>query len=310
MTLDEATAAFLSDVSSSGVPPLHEMTVEDARALGVQLRSLYGDGPDMERVEQHVIDARDGGSFDLRVLVPHGLVRGIVVFYHGGGWTLGEIDDFDTLGRLIADRSHCSVVLVGFRLAPEHRYPTAVEDAWTALLWVAARRTEVAGGDVPLIVVGDSSGGNLAAVVSRRARDEGEPGLALQVLVYPVLDSDLETDSYRAEENQLLVTRQSMMWFWDHYAPDAAVRIADDASPLRGEDLSGLPATVIVAAEHDVLRDEGEAYADRLRAAAVDVDYRCFEGQMHGFFTLVNVLPGHREGLEYIVEAIERRLDS
>ncbi len=158
------------------------------------------------------------------------------------------------------------------------------------------------------MVAGDSAGGNLAAVVAQRARDENGPAIALQVLVYPATDSDLDNGSYRDPDNQLLLTRDAMVWFWDHYAPDPASRANPDASPLRAADLSGLPPALVLTAEYDVLRDEGEAYAERLRQAGVPVEFRRFEGQMHVFFTLVNVLPASAEALDLVAAAVGRSL--
>jgi acetyl esterase len=307
MAVDQATSAFLAQMVESGARPLHEMSPDEGRALMASLRELFGPGPDMARVEEARVTAGDG-SFPVRVLVPAGRPRGVVVYYHGGGWVIGGIDDFDTLGRQLAERTGCAVVLVDYRLAPEHRHPTAAEDAWAALRWVSGHVREIAGDAVPLIVAGDSAGGNLAAIVAQRARDEGGSYIALQVLVYPVTDCDLDTPSYLDPANQLMLTREAMIWFWDHYAPDQPSRERADASPLRAADLSGLPPAVILTAEHDPLLDEGEAYAQRLREAGVPVEHRRFAGQMHGFFTMVNVLPGSAAGIDHVVEALERHL--
>ena len=209
--LDEASATFLASMAESGLPPLHELTPRAAREAGARMAELYGRGPEMARVE----DVELG-----RLFVPNGRARGVIVYYHGGGWVLGTPDQFDALGRRLAAGTGCAVVLVDYRLAPEHRYPTAVEDAWTALEWTAANLEQIAGGPVPLIVAGDSAGGCLAAVVAQRAREAG-PEIALQVLVYPVTDCDLDRDSYLDPANQLIVGRDTMAWFWDHYAPDA-----------------------------------------------------------------------------------------
>ncbi|MFC4116742.1 alpha/beta hydrolase [Nonomuraea zeae] len=304
MSLDEATIQFLKQLGEAGVKPLHEMTPEEARALGGMLGAMYGSGPEPASVEDVRIQAEDGGSFGARVLVPAGTPRGVIVYYHGGGWVIGAIDEFDTLGRILAHRTGCTVVLVDYRLAPEHRHPVAARDAYTALRWVA----DGPGRQLPIIVAGDSAGGNLSAVVARRARDEAGPAIALQVLVYPVTDCDLDNASYTDPENQLMLTRDSMVWFWDHYAPDLAARTNPDASPLRAKDLSGLPPAVVLTAEHDVLRDEGEAYAERLRQAGVPVEFRRFAGQMHGFFTMVNVLPGSAAAITTVVEAIDGSL--
>ncbi|MDQ6674977.1 MAG: alpha/beta hydrolase [Chloroflexota bacterium] len=305
MVLDEATSALLAEMAASGMKPLHEMTPMEARGLGPMLRDMYGAGPEMARVEDFEVRAADGASLTVRMLVPGDHPRAVIVYYHGGGWVIGALDEFETLGRQLAQRTSCTVVLVDYRMAPEYRYPTAAEDAYTALEWVASNLDQLAGGMVPIIVAGDSAGGNLSAIVSQRSRDTGGPAIALQVLVYPVTDCDLDTASYTDPENQLLLSRDSMIWFWDHYAPDTASRQKPDASPLRAEDLSGLPPAVVLTAEHDVLRDEGEAYAERLRADGVPVQLKRFPGQMHGFFTMVNVLPGSVAGIDYVVECID-----
>ena len=307
MALDEATAGFLAQMAESGMKPLHEMTPEEARGLGGALRDMYGPGPEVAHVVEESVPVA-GGSVPVRILAPEA-PRAVFVYYHGGGWVIGSLDESDTLARKIVERTGAAVVLVDYRLAPEHRYPVAVEDSWAALLWsvrhFAEHRT-----DLPLIVGGDSAGGNLAAIMAQRAKAEGGPAIALQVLVYPVTDADLDNASYSDPSNQLMLSRDSMVWFWDHYAPDQASRRRADASPLQATDLAGLPPAVVLTAEHDVLRDEGEAYAEKLRAAGVAVQSRRFEGQMHGFFTMVNVLPGADAGLEYVAEHIDRHLAS
>ncbi len=306
--LDDASSRFLAEMAASGALPIHELTAQQAREAGRQMVELYGPGPEMARVENLTIAAADGDQIALRVLVPDEHPRGVIVYYHGGGWVLGTLDQFDTLGRRLAEATGCAVVLVDYRLAPEHRYPTAVDDAWTALKWTAANVVPIAGGAVPLIVAGDSAGGNLAAVVARRARDEDGPELALQVLVYPVTDCDVDTSSYLDPANQLIVSRETMRWFWDHYAPEGSSRAHPDASPLRAAGLVGLPPAVIATAEHDVLRDEGEAYARRLADAGVRVRHRRFEGQMHAFLMMVNILPGADVAIEWIAQVVEREL--
>jgi acetyl esterase len=307
MALDEATTQLLSQMAEGGAKPLHEMTVEEARALAGSLNEAYGPGPEMRKVEQGRVLV-SGGVVPIRWLVPNDRPRGVIVYYHGGGWVIGGIDDVDALGRHLAARTGCVVALVDYRLAPEYRFPTAVDDAWAALRWVDQHREDLAGARVPLIVAGDSAGGNLAAVMAQRAKAADGPPIALQVLVYPVTDSDFTTTSYLSAENQLLLTRDAMIWFWDHYAPDELVRIHPDASPLRNPELSFLPPAVILTAEHDVLRDEGEVYATVLLKAGVPVQHRRFEGQMHGFFPMVNLLPGSATGIEYVVERIGESL--
>ena len=302
MALDTATVKFLKQMAEGDGKPIHESTPEEARALGTMLAELAGPAPEMERVEECSIEGQDGIA-TLRILVPIENPRGVLVYYHGGGWVIGSIDESDTIARKLAERTSCAVVLVEYRLAPEHRYPTAVDDSYAALEWVGDHLRDIAGQDVPLIVAGDSAGGNLSAIMAIRARDRGGPPIALQVLIYPATDCDFDRPSYTDPENQLLLTRDGMIWFWDHYLPDSSRRTEPDASPLYTENLSGLPPAVILIAEHDVLRDEGEAYAARLQEANVSTDLKRYVGQAHGFFSLL-MLPGSELGFQQVVLAV------
>jgi len=307
MAIDEATAGLLAQLAEAGGPLLHELTPTEAREVSAALSAVAGPGPEVARVYDELIATPDGDQFRVRVLVPDGEVQALVVYYHGGGWVIGDIDTYDHLARVLANRLHAAIVNVDYRLAPEHRFPAAADDSWAALLWASERMTEIAGGPVPLVVMGDSAGGNLSAVVARRARDAGGPQLASQVLVYPVTDADLDTASCLDPENQLLLTREAMIWFWDHYAPDAADRKHPDASPLQADDLTGLAPAVVLTAEHDPLRDEGEAYAEQLALAGVPVTLQRCGGQMHGFFQLIGVLPSSAAAIEYIAEQLARQ---
>lgn len=309
MALDQATQDYLATLEAQGRPPTHELTPDEARSYGPELIKLIGPGPDVARVQDTTLEADDGTPFAVRVLAPEGTAKAVIVYYHGGGWVIGSIDQFDTLGRQLADRTGCAVVLVDYRKAPEHPYPAAVDDAWHALQWVEENLEEIAGVRVPLIVAGDSAGGNLAAVLAHRARDRSGPPIAYQVLVYPVTNSDLDNRSYLDPANQLLLNRETMVWFWNHYLPDVETRTEPDASPLHAPDRAGLPSALIVLAEHDVLRNEGEAYADGLRRAGVAVEQQTFSGQMHGFFSMVNILPGSTRAIDYIVEHLTEFLD-
>jgi acetyl esterase len=305
MALDFATRRVMKQMAKMGAKPLHEYSVEEVRALA----PATGDGPiptpPMGRVEEHAVPV-NGGEIVVRVLVPRQKVRGVIVYFHGGGWVMCNLDQFDAMARKLAERTSCAVVLVDYRLAPENRYPVAVDDCYAALEWVDAHLVNIASiDDVPVIVAGDSSGGNLSATMALRARDREGPKIALQVLIYPVVDCDLGRSSYLDPENQQILTRDTMAWFWDHYLPDVALRSEPDVSPLRSESLEGLPPAVILTAEHDVLRDEGEAYAARLREAGVPVDFQRHIGQMHGFFTMLP-LPGSERGFQQVVKAVQR----
>ncbi len=234
MALDAATTAFLAEMAKAGGKQIHEMTPEEARSLGATLASMYGPAPEVARVEDYNVPTPDGSSFRIRLLVPEGKPRAMLIYYHGGGWVIGAIDEFDNLGRRLATRTGCTVALVDYRLAPEHRYPTAADDAYLALEWVADYLKKN-NQQMPIIIAGDSAGGNLAAVVARRARDRNGPPIALQILVYPVTDADFDRASYLAPENQLLLSREGMIWFWNHYVPDAAQRAEPDAARVRFE---------------------------------------------------------------------------
>jgi acetyl esterase len=311
MALDQATTALLDQLAANGLGPLQALTPAEARGRMAALRASVArqPGPDMASVRDTRVRV-SGGFVPVRVLTPVPRPRGVIVYYHGGGWVTGGLADFDQLGRLLARRTGCTVILVGYRLAPEYRFPTAVDDAWAALAWADQLRRELADTTpaVPLILAGDGAGGNLSAVTAQRARAAGGPAIALQVLVCPVTDCDLETTSYRDPANQLMLSRDLMTWFWDHYAPDPAARVHPGAAPLRTADLSRLPPAVVLTAEHDVLRDEGELYATRLLKAGVPVRCRRFAGQMHGFFTMTGLLPGADEALDYVTAAVSEAI--
>jgi len=272
--------------AAAGVPPTWEQTPEEVRAGFAPVKAMIGPGPAVASVRDIIIPGK-AGEIPARVYSPAPDSPGTVVYYHGGGWVLGSVDDWDACVRTLAVAAGCDVVSIDYRLAPEHVFPAATDDAYDALVWVAS---SLAGGR-PLVVAGDSAGGNLAAVSALRARDSSGPALALQVLIYPVTDHDLDRESYRQYDGrEFILNKADMAWFWDHYTPDPAARSNPYASPLRASDMSGLPPAFVLTAEHDPLRDEGYAFADRLRAARVPVEHRHYGSQIHGFFTMVNVI--------------------
>jgi len=311
MALDNATLAFLAAAAEAAGPdakPMWHLEPVDARAVSAGMTPMFGTGPDMHATHDHLLTGIDGGHFTVRVHVPVENPAGVFVYLHGGGWVLSGIDDFDTLGRQLAAKSGCAVVLVNYRKAPESRFPIAVEDSWTALQWTADHLEDIAGAPVPLFVGGDSAGGNLSAVMALRARDYNGPQLAKQILVYPVTDADFSRGSYLEDENQTLLTTEFMQWFWDHYVPNPEDRGHHEASPLRAESLEGLAPALVITSAHDVLRDEGEAYAQRLREAGVPTEHQRWEGQMHGFFSMVNVLPAAAEAMDFVAASVRAGL--
>lgn len=302
--LDPTTVGVLAQIADLGSPPVHIAGAVEARRAMRKRQMSVPPGPAVDRVEQVAIPTAGGTVVAARVFVPSS-ARATVAFFHGGGWVLGDLDGFDHYARRLAVVLASAVVMVDYRLAPEHRFPTALDDAWAATLWADEERRTGRLPSGPLIVLGESSGGNLAAAVAQRACREGVR-LDLQVLIYPVLDHDLGRASYLDPGNQLLVDSRAMAWFWEQYVPDRRIRDDPRASPIHG-DLAGLPVTVIATAEHDVLRDEGEDYARRLEAAGVPVIARRFDGQMHGFATMP-VLPGSEDLLRFLAVSVEQRL--
>jgi acetyl esterase/lipase len=212
----------------------------------------------------------------------------VVLYFHGGGWVLGDQVSDEPLCRDLCVRTDAVVVSVNYRHAPEDRFPAAADDAWAALQWVAAHTIELGGIPDELVAAGWSAGGNLVAVVTQRARDEGGPALRGQLLLTPVTDSAMDTASYRENADGYVLTAPLMRWFWDHYT-DPEQRTDPTAAPLRGE-LAGLPPAIVVTAQFDPLRDEGIAYADALRAAGVPVEHIAARGHTHTSLTMVDVV--------------------
>lgn len=298
--LDEPTRELLARLDPASEP----LRVDDLRAAAAAAAASLAPGPEVARcLDTHVKSAGEP-SIPIRILVPHQPPRCAIVYFHGGGWMVGGIAERDGLCRHLAVRCAAVVVIVGYRKAPEHRFPAAADDAWAAVRWAAHSLDDVVGAPLPLVVAGDSAGGNLAAVTALRARGATSPTLAGQLLVYPVVDADMTTSSYVAAENQLLLTRRHMEYFLDAYAPSAADRVGPDIAPLRAPDLSGLCPAIVVTAEHDVLRDEAERYVARLEVCGVPVAHRRFDGQMHGYFPLLGVLPAAERTLAWIAEQL------
>jgi acetyl esterase len=231
-----------------------------------------------------------------------------IVFFHGGGWVIGSFETHDNFCRALANRTQTVLVAVDYRLAPEHRYPAAADDCYAVARWVAEHGDEIGADGARIAVAGDSAGGNLSAVVALMARDRGAPRLRHQVLIYPVTDPDFERASYRENAEGYMLTREAMRWFWDHYVPDAARRGEAYASPLRAEKLAGVAPATVVTAEFDPLRDEGEAYAERLRDAGVPTTLTRYDGQIHGFAAMFEIFDQGKAALAQIAEALRGAL--
>jgi acetyl esterase len=299
MPLDPMIQTMLAATKASGWPGMAAVTPQAARDFMAARTALMGTGPEVGAIEEVAIATRSG-PIPGRLFLPAAKPRGLIVFYHGGGWVVGTPDEYELIARNLVDRSGCATLIVDYRLAPEHRFPAAVEDSYDALLWAAGERKRLGDANLPLIVAGDSAGGNLAAVCAALARDTGGPKIALQVLVYPVTDCDFTTASYQQHGEGLLLTRADMQWFFAHYVGDEARHADPLVSPMRAPSLAGLPPAFVLTAEYDVLRDEGEAFAAKLRDAGVAVTQRRYDGMAHGFLRMVNLIAGARQAMDDI----------
>ncbi|WP_166908697.1 alpha/beta hydrolase [Mycobacterium sp. DL440] len=292
MTLDPQIAGLI-EALDSGFPPVHTMTGAQARA---EIRARFVANPQPEPVAS-VVDhqvALDNGSIGVRVYRPDSPEPlPMLVYAHGGGFVFCDLDSHDGLCRSLANLIPAVVVSVDYRLAPEHRWPTAAEDLYAATCWAAHHAVELGADPSRIAVGGDSAGGNLAAVTTLMARDRGGPALAAQLLLYPVIAADFDTDSYRAFGRGFYNPRPALQWYWDQYVPVVGDRTDPYASPLRA-DLAGLPPAITVIAGHDPLRDEGIAYAEALEAAGVPTVRCAFEGGIHGFMTMPMLDIAHR----------------
>jgi acetyl esterase len=296
--LDPGAKAYVDRVNAG--KPVWEVTLEEARgAIDAETLEVFGPVDDVELVEDRLLE----GGLAVRLYRPaaEGPLPALV-YCHGGGWVVGSLDSHDPVCRRVARRTPCLVVSVDYRLAPEHPFPAGLEDAWAATRWLAAHTAELGVDPSRIAVGGDSSGGNLAAVVALRARNGGLP-LALQVLVYPVLDHDLDSPGYLEHGVGLNLTRAKMAWYWNQYLAGADGG-QPEASPLRSADLSGLAPALVQTAEYDPLYDEGEAYARRLEEAGVPVTLTRYEGQIHGFIRLGGLIDRANEALAEIEAAL------
>lgn len=321
-SLDPEVSAVIDDIDRQGVPEWHAMGVECARRVEDEVFSS-GTGPPVELVRDLSVPGPDG-DIPVRVYRPEGdEPHPLLVYYHGGGWVLGTLDSVENVCRELADRTGCIVVSVDYRLAPEHQFPAAVDDAYTALEWVAENATSLGGDPTRIGVAGTSAGGNLAAATALRVRTvNGEeswegcerPGhatstvdLSYQLLLYPITDYAFDTQSYE-ECGDHLLSRADMEWFWEQYLRSPVDGHNPFASPLRARDLSGVAPATVVTAGYDPLRDEGRAYADRLAEAGVLVDHEHYPSMCHGFLSLTDDVEVADDAMDTIADRVRSKL--
>jgi len=309
--LEPHTEQFVD--SLAGAPPIYTLSPADARYVLAQAQSIPVGKPTAQ-IEDVTFPVGPTGSIPVRIVRPAGSteVLPVVVYFHGGGWVLGDRETHDRLVREIAVGVQAAVVFVDYSRAPEARYPVAIEQAYAATRYVADNAAELRVDPLRLAVAGDSVGGNMVAAVTLMAKQRRGPKMAFQVLFYPVTDAGFDTPSYTRFADGPWLTKRAMEWFWDAYLPDPALRKEPTATPLNAslDQLAGLPEALIVVDENDVLRDEGEAYAHKLSNAGVRVTSVRYNGTIHDF-VMLNVLadtPATRAAIAQAVGALKSAL--
>ncbi|HEY3723351.1 MAG TPA: alpha/beta hydrolase [Acidimicrobiia bacterium] len=258
----------------------------------------------VDRVEDRSIPG-PAGEIPVRIYRPEGgAPKPIVVYYHGGGWVIGGLETHDHGCRALANSADAVVVSVDYRLAPEYRFPAPLDDARAALGWVAEHTEELGGDASRIAVAGDSAGGNLAAVVAQMARDAGGPALCFQLLIYPVTDHEFDSVSMRDNAEGYFLTRDAMRWFYSHYLDEPTLGADPRVSPIRADDLSGLPPAFVITAEYDPLRDQGVAYAAAMSDAGTAVEARTYAGMFHGFLSMVEYIDAGKVAFDDAVTAL------
>ncbi|MEB3830874.1 alpha/beta hydrolase [Phormidium sp. CCY1219] len=300
MPANSETQALLAEIAQWEFPPISKLNPTKVREVNEIFLRFSHAREAIAQVENRSIPG-PAGEIPLRIYTPAGQAPfPVLVYFHGGGWVIGNLEMEESICRTLANRADCVVVSVDYRLAPEHLFPAAAEDAYAATLWVANHAAELNADRDRLAVGGESAGGNLAAVVAQMARDRQSLSLVYQLLFYPVIQYRFDTPSYRQNSKYYLLTKPLMKWFWDCYLTSAADGKNPYASPMFAKTLHNLPPALIITAELDILRDEAELYGDRLQAAGVPVKISRYNGTIHGFVNLAKKLP---QGLSALEEA-------
>jgi acetyl esterase len=298
--LDPQVEAFLHQMAQQGTPPVHTLTPLQARESRNPVFIKLGGPPESVADVKNLDIPSPAGQIPIRIYTPKGTGPfPVLVFFHGGGFVICNLDTHDSICRSLANGASCIVVSVDYRLAPEHKFPAAVDDAYAATQWVELNADRIKGDPDRIAVGGDSAGGNLSAVVSLMARDKGGPSLIYQLLIYPVTDlSSFDTDSHRQHGEGYILTKDGMEYYRDHYVEHEKELQNPYVSPLLAQEMKGLPPALVITAQFDVLTDEAEAYANRLKEAGVQVKYICFDGMIHAFFSLPTVIDRAKDAID------------
>ena len=296
MPLDPQIVTVMEAVAALGLPPNNEVSPEQARING-KMRPR-APGPEVGKVEDRTIPG-PGGEIPVRIYTPPGSgpFPGLA-WFHGGGWVVGDLDTADGVSRHMCAGAGCVVVSVDYRLAPETKFPGAADDCYAATQWLAANAASLNVDSSRIATGGDSAGGNLSAAVSLMSRDQGGCDLVFQLLVYPVTERNFDTVSYIDNGQGYSLTREGMVWFWDHYLASDADATNPYAAPMHAADLSGLPPALVITAEYDPLRDEGEVFGQKLAAAGVPTVCTRYDGMIHGFFGMSAAVDKAKEAVD------------
>lgn len=308
MALDPQVKALLDQMAAAGQPPFHSQTPEQARGAIAAMLNAFGPGEPVLKVEDRKVPG-PAGEIPIRIYQPAEKSNGILVYYHGGGWVIGNLESHDWMCRALANASQCTLVSVDYRLAPEHPFPAGPEDCYAAAVWVSNNAAALGSDANHLAVGGDSAGGNLAAVVSIMGRDRGGPRIRHQMLIYPATDAAMNTPSQKEFiRDGYVLSKADMEWFWGHYLREKKDADNPYASPARSRDLRGLPPAHVITAEFDPLRDEGENYAELLKRAGIKVAMRRYHGVVHGFVSLAAAIDQGRAAIRELAEQLNASL--
>jgi acetyl esterase len=306
--LDPQVKVLLDQMAAAKQPAFHSQTPDDARKAMLAMLDVLGAGPAVHKVDDRKIPG-PAGEIPVRIYTPSAKPNGILVYFHGGGWVVGDLASHDYVCRALTNEAGCVVVAIDYRLAPEHKFPAAADDCFAATQWVAKNAASLGSDADHIAVGGDSAGGNLAAAVSLMARDRGGPRIRHQMLVYPVTDAAMNTASHNEfTEDGMVLSKADMEWFWGHYLRSKSDGENPYASPLRAKDLKNLPPAQIVTASHDPLRDEGEAYAEALKKAGNKVKLKRYAGVVHGFFSLQAVIDQGKAATRELADELKAAL--
>lgn len=300
MPLDPTVEGLLQQMAEAGGQPLNEMSPGAAREMYRAMGAAYS------RPDVHAVEDRLAANVPVRIYRPSAATDlPALVYFHGGGWVIGDLETHDNVCRNLTNAAGCVVIATDYRLAPEHPWPAALDDCLAVTTWAADHAAELGIDANRIAVGGDSAGGNLAACVCLKARDEAGPAIAHQLLIYPVTDSSLDTASYRDNAEGYMLTRAGMEWFFGHYVPNEQDRDNPMVAPLRAGNYAALPPATVITAEFDPLRDEGEAFAAKLDAAGVPTASRRFDGMIHGFFGMTDLIEGARAANTFAAERLK-----